>query len=91
MTKAQRPHEQTGNDFVADAQTNHTVEHLMRQGYDCGLGNMIPTEQTQLHALEPLSHPVAHGRYRPGHLGGATHTAYMGLKDFWIFCVGLMS
>ena len=62
----------------------------MRQRNDGGLGNVIPAEQTQLHALKPLSHSVTHGRYRPGHLGGATHTAYVGFQYFWVLGIGLM-
>ena len=77
MPKLQGADQQTRHDLVADAQAQHAIEHVVRQGNRRGHRNHVAREQRQFHAGLPLSHAIAHRRnatgklrHRPGLAGG---------------------
>src|SRR3546814_13903833 len=60
MAEAQRADQQAGDDLVADAQQQRTLEHRMAERDGGALGDRVAAEQRQVHARLPLRHAVAH-------------------------------
>ncbi len=69
VAERQRPHEETGNDLVADPETDDGIEHVVRERHRRGHGDDVAAEERQLHSRPALSDAVAHGGHAAGHLG----------------------
>ena len=77
MTKMQGANQKSRHNFVADAQHQSGVKHIVAQRNGRALGNGIAAEKTQLHALGALGDAVAHGGHATGHLSrGAMQTGF---------------
>ena len=72
MAEGQSAHEQAGNNLVADAEEDASVEDVVRQGNCRGHGDDIAAEQRQLHTQLALSNTVAHGGGAASDLSGGT-------------------
>ncbi len=69
VAEAQGPGKQAGHNLVADAKTEHAIEHVMAEPDGRGLGDQVPREQRELHARLALGNAVAHGGHPGGKLG----------------------
>ncbi len=90
IAKAQSTHDQTGDDLIAYAQIHRRVEHVVRQANGRRHGDVVSTEQAQLHPRLTLSHAIAHGRGGAGYLGGAAHLTCRLFNDGRKTLVGLV-
>ena len=90
MAKRQGPHDEAGDDLVADAQIHRSIEHLVRQGNGGGERDDIAREQRQFHAGLALGHAIAHGRNATRHLRRAARRAGRDADHFGVSLEGLM-
>ena len=68
VAERQRSHRQAGDNFIADAEVERAVKHVVRQANRGGHGNHFAAEQRQLHPVLPLRHAIAHRRNAAGDL-----------------------
>lgn len=90
VTEGQRANHQAGDDLVADAQIDGSVEHVVAQRDRSRHGDDVAAEQRKVHARLALGHAIAHGGHATGDLGGRADRAGGVLDDLGIGLVGLM-
>ncbi len=90
VAKAQRAHQQAGDDLVADAEQRDPIVHRMAERDRGRQGNRVAAEQRQFHAGFALRHAVAHGRRAAGDLRRGADFARPDLHAFGIAVIGLM-
>ena len=72
MAKMQGADQEAGNNFVAHAEHQRRVIHVVAERDRCGHGDHVAAEEAHLHARGALRHAVAHGRHTACHLGRGT-------------------
>ena len=60
MPKTQRPHQHTGHNFVAHAEAERRIKHVMGQRNRGRHRNHVSRKQRQIHARLSLSNPITH-------------------------------
>ena len=90
MTEAQHAYDQAGDDLVADAEADNTVEHVVRQRDTRRLGDVVAAEQRQLHTDLALGDAVTHGRHAAGYLPRAADGAQVALDLVRVVGKGLV-
>ncbi|GAB3876742.1 hypothetical protein GCM10029964_024340 [Kibdelosporangium lantanae] len=91
MSERERADQQAGDDLVADAEEEGSVEHLVRQSDARGHGDHLTAEERQLHAGTALGDAVAHRRYAARELRYATCFAYGLLQPCGVLVERLVS
>jgi len=90
MPKRQRGHRQARNDFIADAEVERTVKHIVRQADRGGHGNHFPAEEGELHPVLALGHAIAHSRNAACDLADGVHRVQGFTDNVRVAFIGLV-
>ena len=90
MTEAQRTDQQAGDDLVADAEQQRSIEQVVRQRHGGTHGDHLATGDSQLHTGLTLGDAVTHSRHTARHLPHRADLAQRLAQTLGIILVGLM-
>ncbi len=90
MPESQGRDDKAGDDLVADAEKDRSVEHVVGQTHRGSHGDHVAGEQRQIHAELALGHTIAHGGDAACDLGHPTGLARRVADDGGIGLIGLV-
>ena len=73
MAKRQRGHHQPRDDFVAHAQIERAIKHVVREAHCRRHGDHFAAQQGQLHTVLALGYAITHGRHAACNLAHRVH------------------